>query len=131
MNAVVQVDFSDQFSIEYSRFDLDQRKMVLQFIALVQQHGLQDFSIFPGKVTPSWKNASPDDEAYARFHELWHYHVGYPEYEEKEHGLYMVSDWLLHFQWKKDEERIILVDMYEHWKADGSFYLPPEKYLEQ
>ncbi len=60
---------------------------------------------------------------YARQHNLWHYHIGIPNYEESEKGD-MVSEYILHYV--KGEQEIKIVDMSSH----PPFVLPSEDYLD-
>ncbi|AWB65156.1 hypothetical protein C2869_01270 [Saccharobesus litoralis] len=122
--------FSDQFAKEFTSFPDDYRNSVVDFITTYQDYGLSDFSKYEGKIAPSWSgNGSEEDKKYAKENHLWHYHVGLPEYEQL-HDSYKTSDYLLHFQWKFKGNDISIVDMYRHYKIDGSFYLPSEKYLD-
>ena len=66
--------------------------------------------------------------AYTYANSLWHYHVGLPEYKQGV-GQYLVSDWVLHFQWYGRGPHIDLIDLYQHSRADGSFYLPASIFL--
>lgn len=123
--------FSDQFAKEFKQFQEDQQDKITDFIFTYQEHGLSDFSKYEGKITPSWKgdNISQEDYQFAVDNHLWHYHVGLPEYEQN-HPKYKTSSDLLHFQWKFKGNEIAIVDLYRHYKLDGSFYLPPESNLE-
>jgi len=129
MKVSYSVTYSKQFAKEFVLYPEDQQRAIFDFVSIYEKHGLDDFSLYPGKITPSWKNATPENEAYARQHRLWHYHVGIPIYK-RQHDKYLVSDWLLHFQ-RESEESIRLVDIYDHnTKTLGKFYLPSEKYLD-
>jgi hypothetical protein len=130
MEITYKVSFSPDFAKEFANFDDPQQDAVTNFIALFQQHGLSDFDKYPGKMGPSWKNAEPEIEAFTQEYRLWHYHAGYPEFETTIHGKYLVSDWVLHFQWMSDAH-IHLVDMYTHYTYEGNFYLPDKGRLEQ
>jgi hypothetical protein len=83
------------------------------------------------KLPPSWsglEQSNPNYD-YTRNNNLWHYHIGLPNYVAV-HGQYKTSDMVLHFQWPNKGDFINLVDMYYHYKAsDGTFYLPPPSYL--
>ncbi|TXR52051.1 hypothetical protein [Reinekea thalattae] len=125
-----EVLFSSKFTTEFECFPIDQQEKILSFAKTFQDNGLSDFSIYEGKVTPSWKGGTISDKnyQYALDNDLWHYHVGIPEYE-KIHDKYKTSDWLLHFQWPNRGNEICLVDLYSHYTSGGEFYLPPETYL--
>ncbi|MEX6157883.1 hypothetical protein [Providencia manganoxydans] len=122
--------FSELFAKEFANFPEDQQDKVLEFTEIYEEHGLSDFSCYEGKITYSWKGLETTDAryVYARENQLWHYHIGIPEFRS-EHSKYKTSDWVLHFQWDRDSNSIFLVDMYKHYTRDGKFYLPDEKYL--
>ncbi len=128
MGTNYRASFGVQFQKEFVNYPLDQKKAVYEFVQTYQEHGLGNFSRFQGKIAASWRNATPEDEAYAREHNLWHYHVGLPIYEQSPYGDYMTSDWLLHFKWDSNEH-IILVDIFQHSQSSGKFYLPSPTYL--
>ncbi|WP_028211622.1 hypothetical protein [Paraburkholderia mimosarum] len=121
--------FNAQFAIEFSRFPQDQQDAVLDFTDAFEQHGLSDFSKFPGKITYSWKGVPPGSAEfiYAKANELWHYHIGLPTYTQG--PKYSTSDWVLHFQWPKQGDHINLVDLCYHYTSGGLFYVPAAKYL--
>jgi hypothetical protein len=118
--------FKKQFAIEFLRYPIEQQDKILGFAETFEQHGLGDFSCYQGKITPSWKGVYPPhpDYEYALTNDLWHYHIGIPHYTSV-HAKYMTSDCVLHFQWVNQGNHIDLVDIYDHYRADGSFYLPP------
>ncbi|WP_256078036.1 hypothetical protein [Massilia sp. YIM B04103] len=125
--------FKTRFAHEFSNYPRDQQDKILDFIALLTQHGLTDFGKFSGKFSASWKGLASSDPAYAhaRSNELWHYHIGIPRYRNTR-GKDQTSDWILHFQWPHKNAggtHIDLVDICYHYKADGSFYLPAAGYL--
>lgn len=131
-----QVTLRKKFSEEFTRLKQDQQDKVMDFVFVAQTHGMSDFSKFPGKVTPSWKNLSESSQEYAYTYEncLWHYHVGLPTYRPSVSGNYQTSDWVLHFQWLNrggSDEVISLVDLYQHLTCDGKFWLPKPEYLEE
>lgn len=123
--------FSDLFAKEFSNFPVDQQDSIVDFIATYQDEGLSDFSKYEGKISPSWHgNGSEEDKQYAKDNHLWHYHVGIPDYQQV-HNTYKTSDYVLHFQWKFKGNHIALVDLCYHYRSDGSFYIPSEKYLDE
>jgi hypothetical protein len=116
--------FKKQFTIEFSRFPTDQQDKVLEFTETFEEHGLSDFNMYPGKISPSWGgNATPAAAAFAQANDMWHYHVGVPSYTQV-HGKYKTSDWVLHFQWINRGQHVDILDLYSHYRYDGSFYLP-------
>ena len=121
--------FSDLFAKEFSGLPQSDQDKILDFTDIYEEYGLEEFSVYEGKIAPSWSGGA-DAEAlrYARSNHLWHYHVGVPEYRQF-HTAYKTSDWLLHFTWPHRGSHILLVDLYSHYTSAGDFYLPPESYL--
>ncbi len=54
---------------------------------------------------------------------LWHYHIGIPNYEQASNGD-MVSEYVLHYI--RGEDHIIIVDLDSH----PPFNLPSDEYLQ-
>lgn len=100
---------------------------------LVAQHGFYQntFHHYKGKISPSWKNLSKDDPNYhyAYDNKLWYYHIGIPLYRLSLSGRYHTSDMVLHFVWDNKQDVITIVDCTEHYRYDGSFWLPAQHYL--
>ena len=121
---------SSKFEKEFILLPTKDQDKIIEFTDVYEKFGLSDFSRYPGKITPSWngQDISSTDRIYAQLNSLWHYHIGIPEYREV-HQTYKTSDWVLHFQWPKKGNRIILVDLYSHYTSSGDFYLPPSSYL--
>jgi hypothetical protein len=127
------VDYGKQFAIEFKNYPLDQQNAIVKFALTFQEHGLFDFSKYEGKISQSWKGIEPTDPLYnyAFSNNLWHYHVGIPDYKPSKYGNpYLTSDYVLHFQ-RNSSTHITLVDILFHYHADGRFHLPSEKYLEK
>jgi hypothetical protein len=127
-----EVLYLPQFKKEFENFPTYQQDKILDFTDIYEIKGLSDFKEYEGKITPSWKNLEQSDPNYSYTfnNELWHYHVGVPDYIQK-HGKFKTSSVVLHFQWPSRSNTINLVDLYDHYLRDGSFYLPPSKYLLQ
>lgn len=119
-----------QFQVEFQWYPQNQKEAVLKFIETYQQHGLGDFSKYTGKVSPSYKNIDKLDPIYdfTFTNNLWHYHLGLPEYLKSKYNDYLTSDMILHFQ-RKATDHIKLLDITWHYKADGTFWLPSQDYL--
>lgn len=117
--------YKAQFAIEFERYQEVQQRKVLQFVQCYYQHGLNDFSVYKGKISPSWKGAPLEKAAYARQNALWHYHIGLPTYRQSPSGSYLTSDQVLHFQWKDKGKHVDLVDLYDHYDRHGNFWIPP------
>lgn len=126
------VSFNKVFAAQFARFDEKDQDKILDFVEQFERCGLADFSNYEGKIAPSWSNLTPDHPSYiyAKDNDLWHYHIGLPEYIQR-HPKYKTSDWVLHFQWTVGGRELNLVDMCYHYTADGEFYLPSERYLEK
>jgi hypothetical protein len=119
------------FAVEFTRYPQDQQNAILKFALTFQEYGLDDFSKYEGKISPSWKGLAPTEPRYhyAFSNNLWHYHVGIPDYRPSKHGNnYLTSDYVVHFQ-VNSKNHITLVDILFHYHADGRFHLPSEKYL--
>jgi len=122
--------FKKRFALEFVNFPVEQQDKILDFAATFEMYGLSDFSKYVGKITPSWAgNADPAAYHFALQNELWHYHIGLPTYVTN-HPKFKTSDWVLHFQWKNRGDHIDLLDVYSHYKSDGTFYLPGIDYLD-
>lgn len=121
------VDFLPKFQKEFANFPIEHQDKVLDFVQQFQVHGLSDFSIYEGKIAPSWVPGTAE-YYFAISNDLWHYHIGIPTYTQR-HGRYKTSDMVLHFQWQNKGPHISLVDMYDHYTSDGRFYLPSGAYL--
>jgi hypothetical protein len=122
--------FKKQFAREFAQFPVEQQDKILVFAETFESHGLSDFSKYVGKISPSWSGLPHTDPSYsfAQANHLWHYHIGIPSYRSV-HPQYMTSDWVVHFQWVNRGTHIDLVDIYSHYKSDGSFHLPASSYL--
>lgn len=95
------------------------------FLDLYEKLGLADQTKFPGRLSPSWHTLPTNHKnyAYAQLHSLWHYHCGIPHYSGgKAWG--NTSKYLIHFHWVGQGTHIDLVDLYEHYRHGGDFYIP-------
>lgn len=121
---------SEKFSFEFNNYPVNQQDKILDFTEIYEEHGLGDFSKYEGKISHSWKglaNTDPD-YIYAKSNNLWHYHIGLPEYTQV-HDQYKTSDIVLHFERPESDTEITLIDCYAHYTYNGSFYLPSQHYL--
>jgi hypothetical protein len=114
------------FAKEFANFPSKDQDRILDFISHYQSYG---FDGLPGKNVPSWRVPPEDPEYdekvnYARFHQLWHYHIGIPDYELSECGSYRTSEYLLHYRRNSDVE-IKLVDLGYH----PPFRMPSTEYM--
>ncbi|POP53100.1 hypothetical protein [Zhongshania marina] len=120
--------FGCKFASEFQNLSQIDQDKILDFTDIFEINGFDDFTRYTGKIAPSWSgDISQKNFEFARKHDLWHYHVGIPDYKAR-HDKYQTSDWLLHFV-RQSSQRIILVDLYSHYTSAGEFYFPPESYL--
>ena len=125
-------EYGKQFAIEFDNFPEDQQDAILDFLVTYQEYGLNDFSKYQGKITPSWRGIDKTDPIYdlTYSNSLWHYHIGLPEYQKSKYNNYLTSDMILHFQWKSNSTHIKVLDITWHYKSNGEFWLPSSKNLE-
>lgn len=125
------VKFSVEFAKQWKNFTLELKGLIKTIIDIFLDHGLlNQFEQYEGKISHSWRNcANEEDTEYAQTNNLWHIHIGYPDF--KEGFKYSTSDWVLHFVWDKynNPNTMILVDCYTHQTSDDKFYLPDKDYL--
>lgn len=126
-------DFKPLFLKQFQNFKTPQQDAIYDFTDLVEAGALDDFTLFPAKISHSWKGLAKGSSEYnfAFGNNLWHYHIGIPNYRQT-HPKYKTSDWVLHFQWNDKNtggRHISLVDCYQHYKVDGTFYMPSADYL--
>lgn len=128
-----EIEFGDEFTRQYPNFSINMQNAIQDFIEIVETHGLGDNTqqYYKGKLSHSWRNLAFDDPlyAYTKNNALWHYHIGIPVYTLSRSGLYYTSDMILHFVWQRNTKKIKIVDYTEHYRANGSFWLPNPIYL--
>ncbi len=121
------VEFAKQIKKEFLNYPLSDRIKIMEFSTHVEQYGLEGlagrnkFSDDVPTDDPNWK----DKVAYAQEHNLWHYHIGIPNYEQSSKGD-LVSEYILHYIRNDEENWIKIVDMSAH----PPFSLPSEDYLQ-
>ncbi len=120
----MNVTFGKLFNEQSKNYPLEDKRKLRLFIIHVKKHG---FTGLKGRNKSSSDVPRNDPNwlakvQYARQHNLWHYHIGIPNYEESEKGD-MVSEYILHYV--KGEQEIKIVDMSSH----PPFVLPSEDYL--
>jgi hypothetical protein len=125
-------EFGKQFAVEFGRYPENQQDKILDFTDVYEEFGLRDFSKYQGKISPSWRGIDKTDPIYnyTYSNNLWHYHIGIPDYIKSKYNNYLTSDMILHFQRKQQIDHIRLVDITWHYKANGMFWLPSPEYLE-
>lgn len=124
--------FGKQFAIEFGNYPKKQQDKILDFTDIYEEHGLIDFSKYQGKISPSWRGIEKTDPIYdfTYSNNLWHYHVGLPSYTKSKYNNYLTSDMILHFQWKKRCTHIRILDITDHYRSNGEFWLPNSNYLD-
>jgi len=91
----LKVELSANFKNSiYPKLSEADKKALHAFISHVQKNGIENL---PGKLKPSWNIPSSDDDyenkvSFTRTFNIWHYHIGRPEYEKSLHGNYLTSD---------------------------------------
>jgi hypothetical protein len=116
---------SRRFLAELPSESKEKQDSVDDFIELYELSGLADHTKFPGRLSPSWHTLPTNHKnyEYAQKHSLWHYHCGFPHYTSaKSWG--NTSEYLIHFQWVGQGSHIDIVDLYEHYRYGGEFYIP-------
>ena len=125
-------EFGKQFAVEFGCYPESQQDKILDFTDVYEEFGLSDFSKYPGKISPSWRGIEKTDPIYdfTYSNNLWHYHIGLPEYIKSKYNNYLTSDMILHFQWKNRSNHIFIADITWHYKSNGEFWLPEPNYLD-
>ena len=125
-------EFGKQFAVEFSNYPEKQQNKILDFTDIYEEYGLSEFSKYQGKISPSWRGIEKTDPIYdfTYSNNLWHYHVGLPEYTKSKYNNNLTSDMVLHFQWKKSSTHIRILDITDHYKSNGEFWLPNRNYLD-
>ena len=125
-------EFGKQFAVEFGNYPENQQDKILDFTVVYEKYGLNDFSKYQGKISRSWRGIDKTHPIYdyAYSNNLWHYHIGIPEYVKSKYNNYLTSDMILHFQWKNRSNHIFIADITWHYKSNGEFWLPEPNYLD-
>ncbi|ENW85180.1 hypothetical protein F908_00079 [Acinetobacter sp. NIPH 284] len=125
-------EFGKQFAVEFGNYPENQQDKILDFTDVYEKYGLNDFSKYQGKISQSWRGIDKTHPIYdyAYSNNLWHYHIGIPEYVKSKYNNYLTSDMILHFQWKNRSNHIFIADITWHYKSNGEFWLPEPNYLD-
>ncbi|MCP2041929.1 hypothetical protein L1281_002547 [Neisseria sp. HSC-16F19] len=121
----MDVQTGKRFEAEFKNFPHADKIKISKFILHVQKNG---FKGLPGRNKPS-DDVPPDDPnwlekvRYAQRYNLWHYHIGIPEYTPGCTYGDMTSKYVIHYI--KGEGFIKIVDFSEH----PPFKPPTEPYL--
>lgn len=120
----MKVEFGDDFGKKFKNFPKNDRFKIFEFIYHVENFGfvgLQGRNKSSDHVPtddPNWSQKV----TYAQRYQLWHYHIGIPNYQGTKQGD-LTSEYILHYRLLED--RIILVAMSTH----PPFQLPSEQEL--
>ncbi len=94
----MQVLLAEDFKKGLENFPKEDRRKIAEFILFVQQNG---FTGLPGRNKSS--DSVPTDDPqwlekvqFAQRHNLWHYHIGIPEYKGSRYGDF-TSAYILHY----------------------------------
>lgn len=121
-----EISLGSIFLKHYPNFPEADKNKIDSFIEHYQEFGFTGLS---GKNVDS-SNVSTDDPdfikkvKYAIQNNLWHYHIGIPEYTLSNCGTYSTSEYVIHYQKISDYE-IKIVDFSPH----PPFILPTQQYL--
>lgn len=121
----MEVELGQRFKQELKNFPIVDKVKIANFILHIQNIG---FDGLAGRNKPS--HEVPKDDPYwlekvryAREHQLWHYHIGIPEYDTDKSFGDQTSKYVLHYV--KLPNKIKIVDLTAH----PPFTLPSELYL--
>lgn len=111
---VLSVTLGRVFAVHFSRLPQPDKEKILCFMRHVSQYG---FSGLQGRNKPSHEVPTSDAQwlqkvQYAQKHNLWHYHIGIPEYQAGCVFGDCTSQFLLHYI--RGNSFIKLVDFSEH-----------------
>lgn len=120
----MRVIFGRKFAEYFPNFPKSDKEKIVAFANHIEQFGFDGLQ---------GRNKSSDDVPvthpnwseriiYAKTHNLWHYHIGIPNYEKSEKGDY-TSEYVLHYI--KGDDFIKLVDLSAHPPLN----LPSAEYL--
>ncbi|WP_230657758.1 hypothetical protein [Psychrobacter sp. I-STPA10] len=122
---MIKVEMGEAFRSEFSNYPSSDKLKIAQFIRHVKQYGFEGLE---GKNRRS-DGFSNDDPLFTqkmdlvKKYNLWHYHIGIPNYEKSYSGDYKTSEYVLHYM--KGDDYIRIVDISPH----PPFKLPDESYL--
>lgn len=111
------VELSDFFSANIANFPYEDKTKIAQFILHCQTNGLHNL---PGKLKASTDVPGIDPDYYAKVqyakeNYLWHYHIGIPDYEQRNpFSKVLTSRYVLHFQRFPGNKVIRIVDLDDH-----------------
>lgn len=123
-----QVEVGAHFSTLFETLSDEEKTLIEDFVFHFEAQGLKTFI---GKKSPSDNVPITDPSravkiAYAKKHQLWHVHIGYPKWNASRNpaGAYQTSNYVVHFQ-RFNENHIALIDYGSH----NPMGLPQKSYL--
>jgi hypothetical protein len=122
------VELSDFFSTNFANFPREDKIKIANFIQHCQTHGLNGLC---GKLKSSTDVPGTDQDfhvkvQYAKENYLWHYHIGIPDYEQRNpFSKVQTSRYVLHFQRFPGNKVIRIVDLDDHCPMT----LPKREYM--
>ncbi len=110
----LKVDFGQIFINRFDNFPAADKQKIQEFADHVSRYG---FRRLPGRNKPSTDVPTDDKDfidkvVYARRHNLWHYHIGIPSYDERNDFGDYTSEYVLHYKHMGAE--IVVVDFDFH-----------------
>ncbi len=124
-NEGLSVEFGQEFINRFENYPPKDIEKIKGFVQHVSEKGLNDL---PGR-NKSSDNVDTNDHdfikkvSHAKKHNLWHYHIGIPQYDKTNKFGDWTSEWVIHYQRLGNEIHIVELD--DH----PPFTLPAEKYL--
>lgn len=122
--SALKVTFGIRFKKEMLNFPTEDARKIRHFVKHVKEYGLKNLQ---GRNKPSDEVPTDDPNwrekvRYAQIHNLWHYHIGIPDYADGVKGD-KTSEYILHYI--RDDRMIKIVDFNRH----PPFRLPTTDYL--
>lgn len=120
----MEVKFGEIFATHLPNFPVKDQLKIREFVKHVKQYGLDNL-IGRNKSSDNVPTNAEDyaeKVAFARKYQLWHYHIGIPNYETTKNGE-QVSEYILHYM--RFDNYIKIVAMSYH----PPFQLPSEDEL--
>lgn len=120
----MKVIFGQKFTNHYQNFTKSDQDKINKFIYHISRHGLTNLT---GR-NKSSDNVPTDDPnwaakvAYAKKHQLWHYHIGIPDYHTASNGD-QVSEYVLHYILGDDFIKIVELDSHPPMNLPNVDYL--------
>lgn len=119
------VGYGEIFLNKFNNFLIKDQDKILDFSKHIENNG---FNFLPGRNKAS-HHVSTDDSNFsekvkhAQKHNLHHYHIGIPSYDETNEYGDWTSEWIIHYQHLGNEIHIVELDYHP------PFTLPPKKHL--